>query len=83
MLGKLIKYDFKALNRYLIAIHIMLLITAALGRFLFVERLIKNSGGLSDMGMVIMTLLILLYVILFMTALFGTLLVICIPTKGI
>ena len=78
MLGKLIKYDFKALNRSLIAIHIMLLITAALGRFLFVERLIKNSGGLSDMGMVIMTLLILLYVILFMTALFGTLLVISI-----
>lgn len=78
MLGKLIKYDFKALNRYLIAIHIMLLLTAVLGRFLFIERLIQNSGRLSDIWMVIITVGILVYVILFMTALFGTFLVISI-----
>ena len=38
MLRKLIKYDFKALSRYLIVIHAMLLITAVLGRLLFVGR---------------------------------------------
>lgn len=78
MLGKLIKYDFKALSRYLIAIHIMLLVTAALGRFLFIGRLVDNPNSLSDTGTIIMSIAILLYVILFMTALFGTLLVIAI-----
>lgn len=78
MLGKLIKYDFKALSRYLVVIHIMLLITAALGRFLFIERMTQNPDRLSSAGAVIVAVGILVYVILFMTALFGTLLIISI-----
>lgn len=79
MLGKLIKYDFKALNRYLIVIHGMLLITAVLGRILFVGRLAENpNAGLSKIGALVMTIGIMIYVILFMTALFGTLLLIAI-----
>lgn len=78
MLGKLMKYDFKALSRYLILIHAMLLITAALGRFLFIGRLVDNPKSLSDTGAIIMSIGILLYVILFMTAVFGTLLMIAI-----
>lgn len=78
MLGKLIKYDFKALNRYLIAIHAMLLVTAAIGRFLFIKRMMQNPGGLSDVGLIIMSIGIMIYVILFMTALFGTLMMIAI-----
>lgn len=79
MLGKLIKYDFKALNRYLIVIHGMLLITAVLGRLLFVRRFVEHpKGGLSDFGAVVMMIGILVYVILFMAALFGTLLLIAI-----
>lgn len=78
MLGKLIKYDFKALNRYLIVIHAMLLVTAIMGRFLFVKRMMKNPDSLSEAGAVIMAIGIMIYVILFMTALFGTLLMIAI-----
>lgn len=79
MLGKLIKYDFKALNRYLIVIHGMLLITAAMGRFLFVGRMVQNPGSSpSELGMIVMVVGILIYVILFMTAVFGTLLLIAI-----
>lgn len=79
MLGKLIKYDFKALSRYLILIHGMLLITAVLGRFLFIGRLVQEpNSGLSEFGMAIMTIGMLIYVILFMTAVFGTMLMIAI-----
>lgn len=79
MLGKLIKYDFKALNRYLIVIHGMLLITAAIGRFLFVGRMVQNPDSTpSSIGMIIMVIGILVYVILFMAALFGTLLLIAV-----
>lgn len=72
------KYDFKALNRYLIVIHLMLLVTAALGRFVFIGRAVKNPNALSDAGAVIMMIGILIYIILFMTAVFGTLLMIAI-----
>ncbi len=78
MLGKLMKYDFKALNHYLIVIHAMLLITAALGRFLFVGRLMENPAGLSDAGVAATIIGIIIYVILFMTAVFGTMLMIAI-----
>ena len=78
MLGKLIKYDFKALSRDFIFFNIMLLITEALGRFLFIGKLVDNPNSLSDSGAIIMTIAIMLYVILFMTAVFGTLLVIAI-----
>lgn len=72
------KYDFKALNHYLIVIHAMLLITAVLGRFLFVGRLMENPAGLSDAGVVATIIGIIIYVILFMTAVFGTMLMIAI-----
>ncbi len=76
MLGKLIKYDFKALNRYLLVIHGMLLITALLGRFLFIGRIVDHpeGGAISKIGVVVMTFGIFLFVILFMAAVFGTLL---------
>lgn len=79
MLGKLVKYDFKALNRYLIVIHGMLLITAVLGRLFFVGRFVEHpNDGFSDFSAVVMMIGILVYVILFMTAVFGTLLLIAI-----
>lgn len=80
MLGKLIKYDFKALSRFLVVIHIMLLVTAALGRVLVVGRFMQNPDSISnsEMGTVIMTVVIMVYVILFMSALFGTILMLAI-----
>ncbi len=78
MLGKLIKYDFKALSRYLIVIHAMLLAVAIMGRFLFVKRMMQNPGELSDIGGIIVAIGIFVYVILFTTALFGTLMMIAI-----
>ena len=78
MLGKLIKYDFKALSRYLIVIHAMLLITAVLGRLLFVGRLMSDPGRLSNAGAIATIIGIIIYVILFMTAVFGTMLMIAI-----
>ncbi len=78
MLRKLIKYDFKALSRYLIVIHAMLLITAVLGRLLFVGRLMSDPGRLSNAGAIATIIGIIIYVILFMTAVFGTMLMIAI-----
>lgn len=78
MLRKLIKYDFKALSRYLIMIHAMLLITAVLGRLLFVGRLMSDPGRLSNAGAIATIIGIIIYVILFMTAVFGTMLMIAI-----
>lgn len=78
MLRKLIKYDFKALSHYLIVIHAMLLITAVLGRLLFVGRLMSDPGRLSNAGAIATIIGIIIYVILFMTAVFGTMLMIAI-----
>ena len=78
MLRKLIKYDFKALSRYLIVIHAMLLITAVLGRLLFVGRLMSDPGRLSNAGAIATIIGIIIYVILFMTAVFGSMLMIAI-----
>lgn len=78
MLRKLIKYDFKALSRYLIVIHAMLLITAVLGRLLFVGRIMSDPGRLSNAGAIATIIGIIIYVILFMTAVFGTMLMIAI-----
>lgn len=78
MLRKLIKYDFKALSRYLIVIHAMLLIIAVLGRLLFVGRLMSDPGRLSNAGAIATIIGIIIYVILFMTAVFGTMLMIAI-----
>lgn len=72
MLIKLIKYDFKALNRFLIMIHIMLLITALLGRVVFVDRVLQNPESLSEVGMAIVAVGIILFCIMFMVAGFGT-----------
>lgn len=77
MLTKLIKYDFKSLNRYLIAIHIMLLIVAVLGRFTFVGRLMKEPYyQISDAGMIVIGIGIFLFIIIFMVAVFGTLILV-------
>lgn len=73
MLNKLIKYDFKAMNRYLIPVHIMLLITALLGRVLFVDRFLKNAESLTSVGEAALVIGVLLIVIIFMAAVFGTL----------
>lgn len=35
MLGKLIKHEFRALSRFLLPIHILLLVACLIGRFMF------------------------------------------------
>lgn len=43
MLGKLVKYDIKSLNRFLIIIHGVLLLSAVLIRFFFTENITAES----------------------------------------
>lgn len=80
MLAKLMKYDFKSLSRYLIVIHAMLLVAALLGRVLVINRMMGESGSLSGAGEelpelanLIMGIIIVLFIIIFMAAVFGTL----------
>ncbi|MDO4313582.1 MAG: hypothetical protein Q4C52_10910 [Eubacteriales bacterium] len=72
MLAKLIKYDFKALNRFLIIIHIMLLIMAVLGRVTFVGVIMRNVDAMSEFETIVMTAGILVYALMFMVAVLGT-----------
>lgn len=73
MLGKLIKYDLKAMNRYLVVIHLMLLITALIGRFVAVSDFLEDPGKLSSVGAIMIGFGILLFIALCMAAVFGTL----------
>ena len=68
MLGKIIKYDMKAMNRFLIIIHAFLLIYAFLIRILITGRLTTSS---------IHTLGDTYFLILGLTAVFGIILLTC------
>ena len=73
MLRKLIKYDLKALNRFLIIIHCFLMVFAVLTRFFLTGRItdleVKTNG-------ILLALTIILYVILIIGVTFGTYIVI-------
>lgn len=64
MLGKLIKYDFKALNRYLLLIHGFLLLSAAAVRIFLTAPFNVYIFENSSMGPVMISLLILYFVII-------------------
>lgn len=80
MLAKLIKYDMKALSRYLVVIHVMLLAAAVLGRVFLVDGVFRggfgprtDSGAMREVADLIMGISIFLIIVLFMAACFGTL----------
>ena len=73
MLGKLIKYDMKALNRFLIIIHCFLLLAAALLR-IFVTGRIYNLE--SEENGVLLGLFVILYFILVVGVSIGTLIIV-------
>jgi hypothetical protein len=69
MLSKLIKYDMKALNHFLIFIHLFLLIISIAGRVFITGHIDFNSGEIST---ILFVLAIMLYFILLIGAAFGT-----------
>lgn len=73
MLRKLIKYDLKALNRFLIIIHCFLMVFAVLTRFFLTERITDLEGKTNG---ILLALTIILYVILIIGVTFGTYIVI-------
>lgn len=74
MLGKLIKYDMKALNRFLIVIHGFLLLSAVLGRFLLTDRISFSKPD--ETMQLLLALSFLLYFLIIAGVSFGTQLVI-------
>lgn len=71
MLGKLIKYDIKSLNRFLIIIHGVLLLSAVLIRIFFTEKITAESLLESETGSTVPFMLV-------MTIILYSLLVTCI-----
>lgn len=59
MLGKLIKYDFKSLNRYLLIVHAFLLLSAVAVRVFLTEPLNVNFFDSEANGMIFMGIFIL------------------------
>lgn len=77
MLGKLIKYDLKSMNRYLILIHAFLLLaSAAMRAFLTGPVLSAGTDWRSTEAMLSFTLFIILYFIIVSAASFATSIVI-------
>ena len=77
MLGKLIKYDLKAMNRYLLLIHAFLLLaSAAMRLFLTGPVLSANTDWRSTKAILPFTLFIILYFIIVSAASFATSIVI-------
>lgn len=77
MLKKLIKYDFKALNRYLLLIHGFLLISALAVRFFLTERL-SISVMENQTGSMLLVGIFILYSLLIGATSFATTLLIAI-----
>lgn len=75
MLGKLIKYDLKAVNRFLIIMHAFLLLSAILGRFFLIGRIRIDS--LENMQL-ILAISFVTYLLLFIGICYGTYLVIAV-----
>lgn len=74
MLSKLIKYDMKALNRFLIVMHGFLLLSAILGRFLLTGRISFSKPD--ETTQLLLALSFILYVLIITGVSFGTQLVI-------
>lgn len=75
MLGKLIKYDMKSLNRFLVVIHAALLLFSVIGRIFLTNRIDFRS---EELNQTLLALSFTLFFMLFMTASFGTYIVIAI-----
>lgn len=79
MLGKLIKYDLKAMNRFLIIIHVFLLCASVLIRVFFTGRVFTESTDFDNENFILPVLIFLvLFIILICAAAFATQLVIAI-----
>lgn len=79
MLGKLIKYDLKAMNRFLIIIHLFLLCASVLIRIFFTGRVFTENMDFNNQNFVLPFLLFLvLFTVLISAAAFATQLVIAI-----
>lgn len=75
MLGKLIKYDFKALNRFLLIIHGFLMISVILGRIFLTGRIDFDS---IELNQTLLAVTFTLYFLIFTAASFGTFIIIAI-----
>ena len=75
MLVKLIKYDMKSLNRFLIVLHAFLLAAAVIGRVTIMNRINFES---SDLNVTLMLLVFSVYFIIFIAVSFGTYIMIAI-----
>lgn len=73
MLGKLIKYDMKALNRFLVIIHCFLLLLAALIRIFITGRIYNLE---SEENGILLLLFFILYLILVVGVSIGTFIII-------
>ena len=74
MLGKLIKYDLKSLNRFLVMIHALLLLTALLIRYFLTGQI--NSS--TPQNSLLLALSITLYVLILIAVSFATAIIITI-----
>lgn len=77
MLGRLLKYDMKSLSRFLVIIHIILLISAVLGRVFLTGRIEFTSEGL-NLNSTLLGLSFLLFFVIFMSVSFGTYIIIAV-----
>ena len=75
MLGKLIRYDLKSTTRFLMVIHIFLIIFSILGRIFLTGRFPYEADDISEL---LIALTFTVYIILFAGASFGTLIVIAV-----
>lgn len=80
MLGKLIKYDMKALNRFLVLIHAFLLLAAICGRFFITSKIYFSAEEDTPFGIsqFLLSLSLLLFVAVICAANFGTIIIIAI-----
>lgn len=70
MLGKLIKYDMKALNRFLVIIHGFLILSALAGRFFLTNRI--QFTEFNDTTTLMLSLAFMLYFLIVAGVVFGT-----------
>lgn len=82
MLGKLIKYDMKVLNRFLLLIHVFLLLAAFCGRYFLTSRIIITADNIDgttfNVDQFMLSLAIILFIIIVSGASFGTYIIIAV-----
>ena len=76
MLGKLIKYDMKALNRFLVIIHGFLILSALAGRFFLTSRI--QFTEVNDTTTLMLSLTFMLYFLIVAGVVFGTQMIIAV-----